>query len=458
MPDYDLFVIGGGSGGVRAARVAGSLNKKVALAEADRIGGTCVIRGCIPKKLFFYAGGFAEQFEDAKGYGWDVKAQFDWKQLVENKNKEINRLQKIYTDNLKKASVEIFGCHATIKSPNEIFLGGDLNKTVSAERILIAVGAKPNIPNEIIGSEHCLVSDDMFELPKLPNRIVISGGGYIAVEFAGIMNSLGVETTLVYRGDKLLRGFDDSVREMIHEVYEHHGVRIITNQNIKKVEEDDKHKTIRLDDGTITTDEILLATGRTPLTDGLGIEDVDIQMEGGAIKVDEFSRTSVPSIWAIGDVTNKKNLTPVAIHEAVQFCETEFGNNPKSPDYNHIATAVFSHPEIGTVGLTEEDAKNNHQHIQIFQAKFLGLKNTLSGRKTKTLIKIIVNKKNDEVLGCHIMGPSADEIIQAIAISMRKKIKKQEFDQTMAVHPTSAEELVTLYQPTYEIKNGVRVE
>ena len=457
--DYDLFVIGGGSGGVRAARVAANLNKRVGLAEMDRIGGTCVIRGCIPKKLFFFAGGFADQFEDAKGYGWDVESKFDWKRLVTAKDKEIRRLQKIYTDNLKAADVDIFECRAALESPNEIRLEGQTKKTVSAERILIAVGAKPNIPDNIQGSEHCLVSDDMFELKNLPDRIVINGGGYIAVEFAGIMNSLGVQTTLVYRGDKLLRGFDDDVRDMIHQVYERHNIRIITNQNLNKVERNgDDSYSVRLDDQTVETDEVLLATGRIPQTDGIGLEKVGVEMERGVIKVNEYSRTSVSSVWAVGDVTNRKNLTPVAIHEAMLFCQTEFQDNPKSPDYHSIATAVYSHPEIGTVGLSEEDAKKEYQHLQIFRTKFLGLKNTLSGREDKTLMKIVVNGEDDAVLGCHIVGPAADEMIQALAVAITKGITKQELDETMAVHPTSAEELVTLYEPSYELKNGGRVE
>ena len=457
--DYDLFVIGGGSGGVRAARRAASLGKKVGIAEQSRYGGTCVVRGCVPKKLYVYASTFPEAFEDAAGYGWSVgETSFDWPKLVAAKEAEITRLEGLYRKGLQGANAEVFDTRARLNGPHEVLLEQD-NRVVTAERIIIAVGGTPNGFGSLPGAEHCIVSDDAFDLPELPKSIIINGGGYIALEFAGIFNGLGVDTTVVYRGEKVLRGFDEDLRDMLQESYAARGIRILTNTEFEKVEklEDETRKVFLTGGETLTADAVFLAIGRVPLTANLGLEDAGVETAGnGSILVDEFSRTSVPSIWALGDVTNRVELTPVAIHEAMCFISTEYLGEPQKPDHDLIATAVFTHPEIGTVGLTEAEAANRYDKLNVFRAAFRPMKNILAGRDEKMLMKIIVDAESDRVLGCHIMGPDAGELAQALGIAIKMGAKKADFDKTMAVHPTAAEELVTMYEPTYTVEKGVR--
>ena len=457
--DYDLFVIGGGSGGVRAARRASSLGKKVGIAEQSRYGGTCVVRGCVPKKLYVYASTFPEAFEDAAGYGWSVgETSFDWPKLVAAKEAEITRLEGLYRKGLQGANAEVFDTRARLNGPHEVLLEQD-NRVVTAERIIIAVGGTPNGFGSLPGAEHCIVSDDAFDLPELPKSIIINGGGYIALEFAGIFNGLGVDTTVVYRGEKVLRGFDEDLRDMLQESYAARGIRILTNTEFEKVEKlEDETRKVSLTSGeALTADAVFLAIGRVPLTANLGLEEAGVETAGnGSILVDEFSRTSVPSIWALGDVTNRVELTPVAIHEAMCFISTEYLGEPQKPDHDLIATAVFTHPEIGTVGLTEAEAANRYDKLNVFRAAFRPMKNILAGRDEKMLMKIIVDAESDRVLGCHIMGPDAGELAQTLGIAIKMGAKKADFDKTMAVHPTAAEELVTMYEPTYTIEKGVR--
>ena len=457
--DYDLFVIGGGSGGVRAARRAASLGKKVGIAEQSRYGGTCVVRGCVPKKLYVYASTFPEAFEDAAGYGWSVgETSFDWPKLVAAKEAEITRLEGLYRKGLQGANAEVFDTRARLNGPHEVLLEQD-NRVVTAERIIIAVGGTPNGFGSLPGAEHCIVSDDAFDLPELPKSIIINGGGYIALEFAGIFNGLGVDTTVVYRGEKVLRGFDEDLRDMLQESYAARGIRILTNTEFEKVEKlEDETRKVSLTSGeALTADAVFLAIGRVPLTANLGLEEAGVETAGnGSILVDEFSRTSVPSIWALGDVTNRVELTPVAIHEAMCFISTEYLGEPQKPDHDLIATAVFTHPEIGTVGLTEAEAANRYDKLNVFRAAFRPMKNILAGRDEKMLMKIIVDAESDRVLGCHIMGPDAGELAQTLGIAIKMGAKKADFDKTMAVHPTAAEELVTMYEPTYTVEKGVR--
>jgi len=459
--DYDLFVIGGGSGGVRAARVAASLGKRVAIAEEFRFGGTCVIRGCVPKKLYVYASHFPEQFEDAAGYGWTVpKASFDWRKLVENKEREITRLEGLYQRGVLGSGGEIFQSRATLVDRHTVRLEAE-NSTVTADQILIATGGRPNPHVALPGHEHCIFSNEAFDLPELPKSIVISGGGYIAVEFANIFHGLGVETTLVYRGKEILGRFDMDLRRMLHETMEQKGIRIILHSVFEKVE---KRADGRLDahvtgGEVLTVDQVMLAIGRIPNTENLGLEKAGVELgKMDEIIVDAYSRTNVDNIWALGDVTNRIQLTPVAIHEAMCFVETAFKNNPTSPDHDCIATAVFSQPEIGTVGLSEDDAAKRFANLEIYRAVFRPMKHTLSGRQEKMLMKLVVDADTRRVLGAHVLGPDAGEMAQLLGIPLKAGLTKDDFDRTMAVHPTAAEELVTMYKPTYLIKNGQRVE
>ncbi|WP_420962876.1 glutathione-disulfide reductase [Brucella sp. IR073] len=458
--DYDLFVIGGGSGGVRAGRLAGAMGKRVGLAEEYRMGGTCVIRGCVPKKLFVYASQFSEDFEDAAGYGWKVgESSFDWPTLIANKDKEIDRLEGIYRAGLMNSKVEIFDSRAILVDDHTVEIVSS-RKRVTAEQILIATGARPNPHAALPGHELCINSNEAFHLAELPKSIVIAGGGYIAVEFANIFHGLGVETTLVYRGREILQRFDGDLRRLLHEAMEAKGIRILCGEVFERVSRrSDRRLDVVLSGGEILlADQVMLALGRIPNTEGLGLEAAGVETDVvGAVRVDEYSRTNVPNIWAVGDVTNRVQLTPVAIHEAMCFLETAFKNNPTKPDHELIATAVFSQPEIGTVGLSEEEAAEKYAQVEIYRAHFRPMKNTLSGRQEKMLTKLVVDGLSRKVLGAHILGPDAGEMAQLIAIALKSGATKDDFDRTMAVHPTAAEEFVTMYQPTYRIVNGKRV-
>jgi glutathione reductase (NADPH) len=459
--DYDLFVIGGGSGGVRAARVAAALGKRVGIAEEYRFGGTCVIRGCVPKKLFVYASQFPEQFEDAAGYGWSVPdATFDWKTLVANKDREIARLEAIYEKNVKGAGGETFHTRATLLGRHRVRLESE-NRTVTADQILIAAGGRPAAHPALPGHEHCITSNEAFHLAELPKAIVIEGGGYIAVEFANIFHGLGVETTLVYRGKEILGRFDMDLRRILHETMERKGIRILCQSVLEWVRPRPDRKLDVLVSGgdVLTADQVMLAIGRTANTEGLGLDAAGVELgKTGAIVVDDYSRTSVDNIWAVGDVTNRVQLTPVAIHEAMCFVESAFKGNPTKPDHETIATAVFSQPEIGTVGLSEDEAAKRFSDLEIYRALFRPMRHTLSGRDEKMLTKLVVDGRSRKVIGAHILGPDAGEMAQLLGIPIKAGLTKDDFDRTMAVHPTAAEELVTMYNPSYRVKDGMRVE
>ena len=444
--DYDLFVIGAGSGGVRAARMSASYGAKVAVAEEYRVGGTCVIRGCVPKKLFVYASAFHEEFEDAAGFGWTVgKSTFDWATLRDNKDKEIDRLNSIYIRNLKNSGVEIIESRAELKDAHTVHLVGE-NRDVTAKIILIATGATPNGHDGLEGAEYTISSNEAFHLDTLPKRIIVEGGGYIAVEFAGIFNGLGVETTLLYRGEEILRGFDHDVRVTLHQEMEKKGIRIVTGNSFTKIEKVADGLKAHLSGGeVIETDAVMLAIGRRPKVDGLGLDKVGVKLgKKGEVLVDAFSRTNVENIYAVGDVTDRANLTPVAIREGAAFASTVFNNKPMSVDHSIIPTAVFSQPEIGTVGISEEEARAKFGEGDIYKSTFRAMKHTLSGRDEKTLMKLIVDPATDKVLGCHILGPHSGEMIQAFGIAVTMGATKAQFDMTVAVHPTAAEELVTM--------------
>jgi glutathione reductase (NADPH) len=444
--DYDLFVIGGGSGGVRAARIAAGHGAKVALAEEYRMGGTCVIRGCVPKKLLVYASRVADEFEDAAGFGWNVEApRFDWPTLIANKDKEIARLEGAYRGTLQRAGVEIFDTRAVLEGPNAVRLRSPA-RTISARTILVATGGRPEGDSKLPGMEHAITSNEAFHLKRLPKRIVIAGGGYIAVEFAGIFAGLGAETTLIYRRDKILRGFDEDLRDGLTEEYARRGIRIITGSIFTRIEKERRGLAGHLSNGeTIAADQIMFAIGRSPNTAGLDLEKAGVELgKKGEIKVDAASRTSVASIYAVGDVTDRVNLTPVAIREGHAFADSVFGKKKWTVDHDLIPTGVFSTPEIGTVGLPEHEAAERHGKLDIYKARFRPLKATLSGREERMLMKLIVDAKTQKVIGCHVMGPDAAEMVQMAAIAMRMGATKADFDATMALHPTAAEELVTM--------------
>lgn len=459
--DYDLFVIGGGSGGVRAARVAAALGKRVGIAEEYRFGGTCVIRGCVPKKLFVYASQFAEQFEDAAGYGWTVpEATFDWKTLVANKDREIGRLENLYKKNVESSGGQTFNTRATLLDRHTIRLEKE-KRTVTADQILVATGGRPAAHPALPGNEFCISSNEAFHLAELPKAIVIEGGGYIAVEFANIFHGLGVQTTLVYRGTEILSRFDMDLRKALHETMEQKGIRILCHSLLESVHRraDGRLDAVVKEGETLVADQVMLAIGRTPNTEGLGLEAAGVELgKVGEIIVDEYSRTNVDNIWAIGDVTNRVQLTPVAIHEAMCFVKTAFKGNPTRPDHDTIATAVFSQPEIGTVGLSEDEATKRFAELEIYRAHFRPMRHTLSGRSEKMLMKLVVDATSRRVLGAHILGPDAGEMAQLLAIPIKAGLSKEDFDRTMAVHPTAAEELVTMYRPTYLVKDGNRVD
>jgi glutathione reductase (NADPH) len=443
--DVDLFVIGGGSGGVRAARMAAQHGARVMLAEEYRVGGTCVIRGCIPKKLLVYASRFRGEFEDAAGYGWNVAhATFDWPTLIANKDKEIARLESAYTTTLEKAGVAIVKQRAVLADAHTVELAD--GKRIRAAYILIATGGAPTYGDPIPGIEHAISSNEAFHLERLPSHVLIQGGGYIALEFAGIFAGLGSRVTLVYRGDKLLRGFDDDVRQHVRTDMEKRGIRVLTGCKVAAIERTESHLVAGLTGGAqVRADCTMFATGRAPKISKIGLKEAGVKIaDNGGIAVDEYSRTSVPSVYAIGDVTNRINLTPVAIREGAAFADTVFGGRPTAADLTNVPTAVFSEPEVGAVGLTEAEARTRLPQTDIYRAMFRPLKATLSGRDTTVLIKLVVDGQTDRVVGCHIVGEAAAEMVQVAAIAVKMKATKADFDATMALHPTTAEELVTI--------------
>jgi glutathione reductase (NADPH) len=443
--DYDLVVIGAGSGGVRAGRIAARYGAKVAVAEEYRVGGTCVIRGCVPKKLFVYASKFAEEFEDAVGFGWtSEKVSFDWATLLANKDKEIDRLNRAYIRNLEAAGAELIQERAVVEGSNTVALAS--GRKVTARYILIATGAAPFVPRHLPGHEFAITSNEAFHLERLPARIVIVGGGYIGVEFAGIFSGLGVETVLVCRGEQILRGFDDEIRNHLAAEMKKKGIEIRTRTDIARIERSGDGVRITMNDGTgFGAGQIMFATGRIPNVLGLGLDRVGVDMTPHmAIKVDAYSQSTVPSIYAVGDVTNRVNLTPVAIREGHAFADTVFGGKDVKVDHSLVPTAVFSQPEIGTVGLTEEQARQGFRAVDVYKTSFRPMKHTLSGRDERMLMKLVVDGESDRVLGCHICGPDAGEMAQLLGIAVRMGAKKSDFDATMAVHPTAAEELVTM--------------
>lgn len=458
--DYDLFVIGGGSGGVRAGRLAAAMGKRVAIAEEYRFGGTCVIRGCVPKKLFVYASQFPEHFEDASGYGWTVgETKFDWPTLIANKDREIARLEGLYRKGLENAGATILESRAVLEGPHQVRIVAQ-DRTVTARHILIATGGRPAPHTSLPGHEHTITSNEAFHLEKLPRSIAIAGGGYIAVEFANIFHGLGVETTLIYRGKEILGRFDMDMRRGLHAAMEAKGVRIITQAVAKHIDRrEDGGLDVRLsDDGKIAVDQFMLALGRTPNTEGLGLEKAGVETGAvGEIRVDDYSRTSVDHIFAVGDVTNRVQLTPVAIHEAMCFLDTIYRDKPTRPDFDAIATAVFSQPEIGTVGLSEDEAATRFEELEIYRAEFRPMRHTLSGRQERMVMKLVVDAASRRVLGAHVLGPDAAEMAQILGIAVKARLTKDDFDATMAVHPSAAEELVTMYQPTYRVRKGERV-
>ena len=443
--DYDLFVIGAGSGGVRAGRIAAKHGAKVVVAEEYRVGGTCVIRGCVPKKLLVYASKFAEEFEDGVGFGWtSQKVSFDWWQLIENKNKEIDRLNKAYIRNLESSGAELMQERATLLDRHTVQLAS--GRKVTAKYILIATGATPFVPRHLPGHELAITSNEAFELERLPRRIVIVGGGYIAVEFAGIFNGLGVETILVYRGEQILRGFDDDLRSHLAAEMKKKGIEIKTNADIQSIERSGDGVRITMEDESkIGAGQLMFATGRVPNAIGLGLEEAGVHITPhGAVLVDEFSQTTVDNIYAVGDVTNRVNLTPVAIREGHAFADTVFGNKPRAVDHTLVPSAVFSLPELGTVGLTEAQARKSFKNIDIYKTSFRPMKHTLSGRDERMLMKLVVDADTDRVLGCHIAGEGAGEMAQLLGIAVTCGATKAQFDATLAVHPTASEELVTM--------------
>ena len=445
MADFDLFVIGAGSGGVRASRIAAAYGARVAVAEEYRVGGTCVIRGCVPKKLLVYGAHFAEDLDDAAMFGWDVpEKRFDWPTLRDNVLAEVTRIEGAYTETLTNHKVTVFHERAEITGPNTVRLGG--GREISAEKILIATGARPVLPN-IEGIEHAITSNEVFLLDELPKRIVIVGGGYIANEFAGIFHQFGSHVTLVNRTDVILRHYDQQIVDRLLQISLRKGIEFRFNSRIDRIE--------RGETGTLSismtgcdnleADALLFAVGREPNIEGLGLEGVGVELgERGQIKVDEDNRTSVPSIFAIGDVTDRVQLTPVAIREGHAFADTFFGNKPTRVDYGCIPSAVFSHPPLAGVGLTEGEAKNRLGPVKTYTSDFRAMKNVLAGRNERSLYKLVVDEATDEIVGVHMIGPDAPELLQVAAVAVKAKLKKSDFDATIALHPTMAEELVLM--------------
>jgi len=447
--DVDLFVIGGGSGGVRAARIAAEHGARVMLAEEYRLGGTCVIRGCVPKKLFVYASRFHGEFEDAAGFGWTVgQNSFDWATLVANKDKEINRLETAYGGTLEKAGVRVAKTRAVLRDAHTVQLA--TGEEVRVAHVLIATGSMPSYGNHIPGLEYAISSNEAFHLTHFPHRIVIQGGGYIAVEFAGIFAGLGSHVTLLYRGDNILRGFDDEVRQHVRREMEARGIRVLTGCTVAAIDKAHGHYSVHLSSGNeMPADQVMFATGRKPNIAKLGLEHAGVEIgKNGGIVVDEFSRTTAANIYAVGDVTNRINLTPVAIREGHAFADTVFGGKQNIVDHSNVPTAVFSEPEVGTVGLTEAEARARLALTDIYRAVFKPMKATLSGRDTRILMKLVVDGHSDRVVGFHVVGEGAAEMAQLGAVAIKMRATKADFDATIALHPTAAEELVTMRKKT----------
>jgi glutathione reductase (NADPH) len=445
--DFDLFVIGAGSGGVRAARIAAGFGARVGICESSRVGGTCVIRGCVPKKLLSYAAHFAEEFEDAAGYGWEVgESRFNWSRLIENKDREIDRLNQVYLNLLDNSGVKLFPVHGKLIDSHQVQVGEDI---VSADKILIATGGRPWTP-EIPGAEHSITSDEAFHLESLPERVIVVGGGYIACEFAGIFNGLGSEVVQVYRGEQILRGFDDDVRDTLATEMKKKGIEIHLNTNTTElIRHPDGHITAKLDDGSeLQADTVMFATGRVPNVRGLGLRDAGVHaLPGGMIAVNEYSCTNLENVFAVGDVTNRVNLTPVALMEGHAFADSEFGGNSRPVNHGFIPSAVFSHPPVGTVGFPEKEAATRYGELDIYKSVFTPMKHTLSGREEKTMMKLIVQASSGKVVGLHVVGMDAPEIVQGFAVAIKSGLTKQQFDRTTGIHPTAAEELVTMRVP-----------
>ena len=443
--DYDLFVIGAGSGGVRASRIAASHGARVAVAEEHRVGGTCVIRGCVPKKLLVYGAHFAEDIHDARKFGWEVsECKFNWDVLRDNVLAEVDRLEGLYGQTLGNHKVEVFRTRATIVGPQKVRLADGTE--LSAERILVATGGWPHVP-EFPGSEHAITSNEVFHLDTLPSRVVIAGGGYIANEFAGIFNEFGSKVTIVNRGDTILRGYDEQIRDRLLQISMTKGIDFKFNAPFQSIEKnDDGSLTVNLENcEAIQADAVLIAAGRVPNTKGLGLEEVGVEVDAhGAIKVDEANQSSISSIYAVGDVTNRIQLTPVAIREGQAFADSVFGGKPTTVDYANVPSAVFSHPPIGAVGMTEAEARNKLGGIRVYTSDFRAMKNVLAGRNERALYKMIVNAATDQVVGLHMIGPDAPEILQAAAIAVKAGLTKADFDATVALHPSMAEELVLM--------------
>jgi len=443
--DVDLFVIGAGSGGVRAARIAASYGARVMIAEEYRVGGTCVIRGCVPKKLLVYASRFSDEFEDAAGYGWTVaEPTFDWPALIANKDREIARLEAAYKSTLERFNVSLVESRAVLEDAHTVRLA--TGARVRAETILISTGAWPHFGPKIPGIEYAISSNDAFHLAKFPKRIVIQGGGYIAVEFASIFAGLGSKVTLVYRGENILRGFDDDVREHLRSEMRGRGITVNCGHTVTAIDKSgDEFVTQLSDNSTIIADNVMFAIGRRPNVMRLGIERLNVKIqEHGGIEVDEYSRTTAPNVYAVGDVTNRVNLTPVAIREGHAFADTVYGGKPTPVDHSNVPTAVFSDPEVGVIGLTEGQAREQLRKVDVYKTTFRPMKATLSGRNTRSFMKLLVDGITDRVVGCHIVGPDAGELIQVVGIAVKMGATKADFDATMAVHPTAAEELVTM--------------
>ncbi|WP_412555767.1 glutathione-disulfide reductase [Shimia sp. MIT1388] len=444
--DYDLFVIGGGSGGVRAARVAAAEGVKVALAEEDRYGGTCVIRGCVPKKLMVFASEYAGMVEDAQAYGWDIKpSAFDWDAFKGKLHAELDRLEGIYRNLLKNSGVESFDLRAKMVDAHTVELADGTQKT--AKHILLAMGGRPVWP-DLPGAELGISSNEIFHLDKLPESILIVGGGYIASEFAGIMNGLGVKTTQFYRGAQILRGFDDEARGLVAEEMKQRGVDLHCGTNILEMRKEGDKIWVKATNGEERLfDQVMFATGRAPNTESMGLEEIGLKLgRKGEVVVDDYSQTGVPSVYAVGDVTDRVNLTPVAIREGMAFVETVFKGNPTPVDHDLIPTAIFTQPEMGTVGLSEEEAAEQ-EPIEVYATSFKPMQQAFAGRAERVLMKLIVSKATRKVLGCHIVAPGAGEMIQLAGIAVKMGATKEDFDRTVAVHPTMSEELVTMKAP-----------
>ena len=445
--DFDLFVIGAGSGGVRAARIAAGHGARVAICESSRVGGTCVIRGCVPKKLLSYAAHFAEEFEDAAGYGWEVgESRFSWSRLIENKDREIDRLNQVYLRLLENSGVKLFPVHGKLIDSHQVQVGEDI---VSADKILIATGGRPWTP-DIPGAEYSITSDEAFHLESLPERVIVVGGGFIACEFAGIFNGLGSEVVQVYRGEQILRGFDFDVQETLAGEMKKKGIDIRLHINVTElIRHEDGQLTAKLDDGSeLQADTVMFATGRVPNVRSLGLRDAGVNaLPGGMIPVNEYSRTNLPNVFAVGDVTNRVNLTPVALMEGHAFADSEFGGNSRPVNHGFIPSAVFSHPPVATVGFSEKEARTRYGKLDIYKSVFTPMKHTLSGRDEKTMMKLIVQVSSDKVVGMHVVGMDAPEIVQGFAVALKSGLTKQQFDRTTGIHPTAAEELVTMRVP-----------